>query len=299
MATYNAVHWSNNLVHLLALATRLEEEGQYNIAKLLRAAADSQVRRAAYQLDLRPDKTALSAEVGRAMEALAVLEMGQALGAALQRGRAALDEGRLPLILETPNPFVCRTCGYTVVGRPDGNCPVCGAWPDSFQEFMPNYWFDALDPFEALVVLRRTPEETAALISGLGEELLTRQPDDGGWAIRHVLSHMRDAQGVLSGRVSLMLEQENPPLSSLAVSQWATQEESRPPSTQEIFDSYRASREEMIRQLEAIPLKDWWRTGQHEEFGPMTILRQVSYFAAHEHTHLPQIAALRRQFAGA
>jgi len=42
-----------------------------------------------------------------------------------------------------------------------------------------------------------------------------------------------------------------------------------------------------------MPLADWWRTGEHEEFGTVTLRQQVSYFAAHELTHLPQIEALR------
>jgi hypothetical protein len=41
-----------------------------------------------------------------------------------------------------------------------------------------------------------------------------------------------------------------------------------------------------------LPLVDWWRTGRHEEFGVVTIRQQVSYFAAHESTHLAQIRAL-------
>jgi hypothetical protein len=110
---------------------------------------------------------------------------------------------------------------------------------------------------------------------------------------------MRDAQGVLSARVNLMLDQDNPPLTSLAVSAWATSEEEHPPTARRIFEDYRASREALVARLDTLPLKDWWRTGQHQEFGPVTILQQASYFAAHERTHLPQIAVLRRQFARA
>jgi hypothetical protein len=39
--TNNGSEWSNTLVHLLALAAKLEGEGQYNNAKLARAAAEA------------------------------------------------------------------------------------------------------------------------------------------------------------------------------------------------------------------------------------------------------------------
>jgi hypothetical protein len=51
-----------------------------------------------------------------------------------------------------------------------------------------------------------------------------------------------------------------------------------------------------VARLEALPLKDLWRTGRHSEFGQMTILRQVAYLAYHEQTHLPEIENLRQRF---
>lgn len=127
---------------------------------------------------------------------------------------------------------------------------------------------------------------------------MTRMPKDGGWTIFQTVSHLRDAQGVLRARLDSMLTQENPLLSSQAVFAWATREEAHPPTTQEVFDTYRSSRQETIARLESIPLRSWWRPGQHEEFGTVTIQQQVSYFAAHEWTHLPQIEMIRSQARG-
>ena len=101
---------------------------------------------------------------------------------------------------------------------------------------------------------------------------------------------------MLNFRLELFLKEEQPILESKAVFEWATNEEERPPSTLEIFETYRASREETIAKLESLPLADWWRTGRHEEFGVVSIKQQVSYFASHELTHLPQIERLRAQF---
>ena len=50
---------------LLATADRLEGHGQYNLAKLVRAAADSLARRAAYALNLPADAADLIAGLGR------------------------------------------------------------------------------------------------------------------------------------------------------------------------------------------------------------------------------------------
>jgi uncharacterized damage-inducible protein DinB len=185
-----------------------------------------------------------------------------------------------------------------VLNEPAERCPTCGARPATFKRFLPVYWLDALDPIAALERLRQTPLDVAALLEGLSDEAMSQRPEDGGWAIRNIVSHLRDAQGVLSFRLSLFLEKEHPTLESKAVFEWATKEEERPPTTLEILDTYRASRKETIAKLENIPLSDWWRTGQHEEFGIVTMKQQVSYFASHEITHFPQLETLRNQLGG-
>lgn len=154
------------------------------------------------------------------------------------------------------------------------------------------YWLEALNPAESLERLRKTPLEVAALLEGLSEEALNRPAEDGGWAIRNAVSHLRDAQGVIAFRVDLFLKEENPVLEMKVVWTWAKDENEHTRSTREIFEAYQSSRREMIAKLESIPFADWWRTGRHEEFGVVSIKQQVSYFASHELTYLPQIERL-------
>ncbi len=285
--------WANTVVHLLGVAERLEGHGQINVAKLARAAADALLRRAAYTLDLPADPEALVTSLNQLAAALPAFGVSEDVTQAMARGATAINAGRLPLYDEIPAPFVCRACGEATMTPPSAPCPVCGAWPTTFQRFQPVYWLDELRPFDALAQLRATPDAVAHLLSGLTEEQLSRPTADGGWSMRQVVSHLRDAEGVLRFRVQLMAEQDNPVLESQAVFAWATSEENRPPTTDEIFQTYRASREESLGILESLPGGDWQRRGQHTEFGPVTILQQASYFAAHEQTHLASLARLR------
>jgi hypothetical protein len=287
--------WTHILLPLLTLASQLEGEGQYDLAKLARAAVDSLGRRAAYQHATPTDKQGLVEALGKINDELVALEVEEALVTALHRGTSALLEGRLTSIEDTPHPYVCRTCGHIVMGEVTEKCPTCGAWPDTFQWFAPIYWLEALDPPAALAKLRQTPFDVAALLEGLPEQAMSQEPPDGGWAIRNVITHLRDAQGVLDYRLELFSKEENPVLQAKAVWSWAKIEEERPPSTLEIFDEYKATRGKILVRLEGLPLVDWWRTGQHEEFGVVSIKQQVSYFASHEITHLPQIERLRKQ----
>lgn len=283
---------SNTIPYLFALAARLEGEGQYNNAKLARSAAEAISRRAAFNIKLPSGKSTLADELYKAIDVVSNFDVSSDLTDALKLGADAMVEARLPLINETPHPYVCRTCGHLALKEPPVNCPVCNARPQTFKRFLPVYWLDALDPFDVLERLRQTPQDVAALMEGLTEEDMNQVPEDGGWNIRNAVSHLRDAQGVMEFRINLMIDQDNPKLESKAVFEWAAREEERPPTTEEIFKTYYESRQKVLTKLENLPLRDWWRTGEHEEFGTLTIKQQASYFASHEVTHFPQIESL-------
>lgn len=286
------IDWEQALLPLLTLALQLEREGQYSLAKLTRAAIDALGRRAAYRNTPPGGKDRLVEELGNATETLSRLAVSADLLDALRKGTAALEAGRLALIQDTPHPYVCRTCGHTVLGEVTENCPTCGAWPETFQWFPPIYWLDALDPFDAVEKMKQMPVLVSALLGELSEEAMAPQPPDGGWSIRNILTHLRDAQDVLVYRLDLFEQQSRPVLASKAIFEWAAQENQRPKAGREIFETYREVRAKLVARLKQMPLADWWRTGWHEEFGEVSIKQQVSYFASHEFTHLPQLQKL-------
>ncbi|MGB3217570.1 MAG: hypothetical protein WBD79_09215, partial [Anaerolineae bacterium] len=69
--TTNSPTWADTLAHLLALASRLEDEGQYNLAKLTRAIADSLSRQAAFRMTAPSAADELAADLKQTAAALA------------------------------------------------------------------------------------------------------------------------------------------------------------------------------------------------------------------------------------
>jgi len=65
-------------------------------------------------------------------------------------------------------------------------------------------------------------------------------------------------------------------------------------STRLILNRFRISRQATLKLLAEIQPTEWWRTAHHEEFGMVTLLEQVSYFAKHERDHWRQIYLIRQ-----
>jgi predicted Zn-ribbon and HTH transcriptional regulator/uncharacterized damage-inducible protein DinB len=253
-------------------------------------------RRAAYEQSKQLEYQDSVSEAKRVINSLSELGVNQDLLVAFRKGITALEENRLPLLHETPHPFVCRTCGFVYLSKVSAHCPVCDARPETFQRFLPIYWLERFNPQESLNAFQKTPAEIDALIDGVTEQALQQPASDGGWSIRNVLSHLQDAQQVFLYRLELMVKEEHPILASKAVFQWAASEEDRPATTFEIFQNYQKARKGLLEKLETLTFKDWQRTGFHDEFGIVSLQHQASYFATHEITHLPQIQHLRDQF---
>lgn len=269
---------------LVALAGELEKEGQYNIAKLLRAAAASSINAAAFSATAprdRHDQAHLLREIAASLE-----NENPALVPALRASADRLEAGEVPLIGDAPDPYVCRICGTTELGPFDSRCPTCGRWPDTTERMRPIYWMRASSPPEALELMRRTPRSIEIILQRAEPDALVRPGPDGGWSAHETLAHLHNAQGILRHRLGQFLTADHPTLESVMV--WEM--EADPGSTAELFASYLALRADVLATIDGIPTRDLWKTGLHEEWGRVTLAEQLSYFANHEPTHLGQLA---------
>jgi hypothetical protein len=275
---------------LLALAARVEGEGRYNVAKLLRAAVMARGQREADdRLPHAPRGEALLDALARVAAALAEDPLLAPLAAPLARGTALFAAGALALIDDVPDPRVCRRCGHVVAEGPLESCPRCGADEATFLVQRPVWWLDRHDPRSAQEALAHTPARLQALLERVPQGAWAVRHEPATWSPHEVVAHLRDAQSVLEQRVEAILTHDEPDLDAQMV--WSWNEGERPAPTHEVLAAYLASRQRVLLRLAAAPADAWWRAGRHREFGRLTLTQQVSYFAAHEPTHLRQLRA--------
>lgn len=279
-----------HLIRLVRIARALESCGIMNAAKLFWAAAFSQeIRAAGPQAAAAPD--VLDREIGEAIGVLRATGAAPGVIAALERGRVGARESRAIARAEVPEVAVCRECGEILLGLPPEQCPTCGARAATFREIPPVYFLEPLPLQQAIDLLATAADELERIVGELTEMQMAQPPQPGQWSLREVLLHLLQAQGLLAARVPRILDEDDPSLAAVAA--WKLDDEETL-SASEILRRFRASREATLARLRPLRLEQWFRTGQHDEFGQVTLLQQATYFARHERYHMPRMEATRR-----
>jgi hypothetical protein len=281
----------NHLIHLARLARGLEAGGFYNAAKVCWAAAYSEEIRASLEQGIPATPEELDTEIGIALHYLDSTEAQEEVIQALEQGRQAVRENRIIPYTEVPDVFVCRKCGGIILNTRPVDCPSCGAASITLRLFPPVYFMQIIPPAQAIASLEAAIGELEDIIQPLNEGQLAQAPRPGEWSIRDAILHLLVSEELLSGRVKKILAEDDPDL--VAIAAWAL-DESRALSTRVILYRFSISRQETLQLLAEIQPQDWWRTAHHEEFGTVTLLEQVSYFAKHERDHWRQIYLIRQ-----
>jgi uncharacterized damage-inducible protein DinB len=282
-----------DLYALLRLSRTAADLGHYNLGKLITAAAASLANRSLYAESLPKTDRALAEAVNEIEPALRAADLDPQLLAAIQHARAIIAAGNLIFYDDSPPVWVCRVCGEVALRALPDHCPQCGAGALVFQFFPAAFYLEPEPVPTIMAQLARTPDWLEAALRDLTAEQTARRVDgtEGTWSLHEAAGHLLDTQHLIAQRVELFMMQAAPNLNAKAM--WQAVESARL-SSAEIAAEFRLSREAMLIQLRSAPADRWASVGQHNEFGPVTLQQQCTYFAKHEQWHMAQMTRLRR-----
>jgi hypothetical protein len=142
-----------------------------------------------------------------------------------------------------------------------------------------------MDNYErALGIMAQTPAVLGALFATAPEAALRERPAPEEWSPYEVLAHMRAVNDLISKRIALMLEEDNPefprptppaPLDDVAA----------------LLADWRATRAQHLAWLRDLTPAQLARTGRSTRFGQMTAREHIIEWAYHDLDHTRQILA--------
>ena len=137
----------------------------------------------------------------------------------------------------------------------------------------------------ALEIMAVTPRVLRAIVDGLPEEALRRQPAPESWSPRDVLVHMlRSESAGIGPRVRLMLAEEDPQLPP-------PEPVEVPEGTADVVDRWIAARAANLALFRELTTAQRERTGRHARFGRVTVREHLVEWAYHDLDHLRQLLA--------
>lgn len=144
---------------------------------------------------------------------------------------------------------------------------------------------------ETIGSLRRTPQTLTALLTGVDPEWLRRTDGPGTWSAYDIVAHLLHGEAVdWMPRVRMIMEygatRPFEPVHPSAMLALAPQ----PPEV--LLEQLRAARTASLAELAGLALtaEDLARPGLHPALGAVTLGQLLSTWAAHDLTHVAQVA---------
>ncbi len=139
--------------------------------------------------------------------------------------------------------------------------------------------------------LTRTADELAAAIKGRGDDELSRRPDDRSWSAKEIVCHLRDTEEVFGARIQQIVAMDVDP--ALIVSNPDRLAEDRQYLRHDAdlaLAAFRRRGAGTLGTVGSLAAGQWDKGGIHPALGRITIDAVLSLMAAHDDTHLEQLA---------
>lgn len=296
------MHTHETLARLLAASQDLTDEGMLNLQKLIEALTFATVRVEARSYRSEAPADARIREVKALVADLPETTVPQPVRALVDRALDHYSEGAsgdLPYDI-APDLFVCRNCGHIATEIVPVLCPSCGESEGVFRRFQGMFNGDnaePTDPRSLVDLLDENARTLQATVAGLSQSVLKRSPFPGRWSLHDHILHFHQAQCVLVDRISLMLSEDSPRLDTAVPYQLDSAIEEELNGTQRVLETYLTERRTLTGRLRGLSIAELWRTGRHGDFGIVSVMHQIKYFAHHEQAHFGTIAAVRKAVA--
>ena len=144
---------------------------------------------------------------------------------------------------------------------------------------------------ELIDALQSTPETLKGLLSqATVEQARSAKGGDENWSVVEVICHLRDAEEISFQRMQAMRDQDHPKITGYdqeALARERSYSEADPHTDLNAFVDFR---ERHIMALSALSAEEWERSGEHGEFGQITIFAHTLHKVSHDAIHCAQIA---------
>ncbi len=145
---------------------------------------------------------------------------------------------------------------------------------------------------QMIAELHSHPRELTAMLDGLDGQTLARPAPDGGWSIKQLVGHLRDASTTYLERTILMLNQNHPTMPRMSRDDEANYNNN---DLGQMLQDLAASDERFAQLLESLTPQQWQRTGVRksaDDDAELVVDDTAVHAVDHEREHIAEIKKL-------
>jgi uncharacterized damage-inducible protein DinB len=143
--------------------------------------------------------------------------------------------------------------------------------------------------------VRTLPDRVAAEIEGLSEEELRWRPAEGAWSLKEVCGHTWDDSEVWRRRLGMMIAETDPVLPAYDQEALVRERAYQDADIAAVLGDIKRLRLEIVNLLSGLAPEGWERTGQHPDWGRLTIGQGMGMMVRHTEGHLEQVRELKEK----
>ncbi len=126
------------------------------------------------------------------------------------------------------------------------------------------------------------------LIATVPVESIALRPDETRWSILEIASHLADAELLASVRIRRIITQDRPKLWGYRQEDWANRLDYSHREIGTIRRRFALLRRENVELLENLPNPIWEQTGDHDQYGTISLAQLIEDYVIHTAKHLDQ-----------
>lgn len=143
--------------------------------------------------------------------------------------------------------------------------------------------------------IRVAPARLRDAVRGLDDAQLDNPYREGGWTVRQVVHHLPDSHMNAYVRFRLALTEENPTIRPYAEALWAGLPDARAAPVDLSLGLLDALHARLVLLLESLEPRDWSRSLNHPERGPLDVDALLQMYAWHGRHHVAHVTGLRER----
>lgn len=134
--------------------------------------------------------------------------------------------------------------------------------------------------------------ELEQLISKVSAETIIRQPGENRWSILQIVCHLADAELLAAVRIRRIVAEDRPKLWGYRQEVWADRLGYQQRKIETVVARFALLRRENTELLAGLPDAAWIQTGEHDEYGVLSLKQLIQDYLDHTSKHLDQIEKL-------